>query len=245
MEQPSSAVVKTAKYTSGTPSQGNKFWNGRLIKDATIFSVAFSQDGNYIASASSDDTIAIWNAKTRELKYRLTTGHSKDIWSVAFSPNSQYMGSGSVDNTIGLWRVETGELITSLEGHTNSVWTVAFSRDGTQLVSGSADKTIRLWNVENIEQARADGPPLLGHTQDVWSVQFMPDGKSIVSGSADLSLRWWPSKWEKWPEMACDRLKNHPLMNAPETLENVTEEMVKISEEAREECDLLQENLNF
>ncbi len=67
-------------------------------------SVAFSPDGNTIASSSYDNTIKLWNLDGKEL---LTlTGHSNAIWSVAFSPDGKTIASGSYDNTIKLWDLD-------------------------------------------------------------------------------------------------------------------------------------------
>src|SRR6185369_4787201 len=60
--------------------------------------IAFSQDGEIIAS-SSDNTIKLWHVNTgREI--RTLTGHSDSVWSVAFSQDRQFLASGSWDNTI-------------------------------------------------------------------------------------------------------------------------------------------------
>ena len=50
-----------------------------------VRSVAFSPDGETIASGSFDDTIKIWNARTGAEILTLT-GHTGAVKSVAFSP---------------------------------------------------------------------------------------------------------------------------------------------------------------
>ncbi|MEM9090056.1 MAG: WD40 repeat domain-containing protein, partial [Cyanobacteria bacterium P01_F01_bin.53] len=203
---------------------------------APISSVAVSPDEKYIAAGSGDDTISIWDIRTRERIQHLT-GHEGDIRSIAFSPDSQHLASGSTDETVKLWHVGTGEEVHTLTKHTNEVASVAFSPDGTQLASGSFDRVIYLWDVTDMSEVTPYGPPLIGHTQSIWAVQFMPDGKSLVSGSADLTLRWWPSRWEQWPEIACDRLQHHPLFTKSNYIDPVNTEMVEISEQARKACE--------
>ncbi len=207
-----------------------------------VYSVAFSHNGKYIVSGSKDNTIVIWDAQSVQpilaLPLKGDSGHGDNVWAVAFSPDDRYIASGSKDKTIQIWNAQTGKPVgESLKGHTNTVWTVAFSPDGRTLASGSNDKTIRLWDVTNMEQVKPLGPPLEGHTESVWSVKFSPDGKSLVSGSADLSFRWWPSRWNHWPQMACDRLGDHPMLNAPENVENLDQEMLQLSEETKAACD--------
>ena len=50
-----------------------------------VWCVAFSSDGETLASGSLDDTIRLWDANTGEHKHTLE-GHTDSIWSVAFSP---------------------------------------------------------------------------------------------------------------------------------------------------------------
>ena len=67
-----------------------------------VFSVAWSPDGNVLASGSVDNTIKLWNPVTNTL-LRTLTGHSKCITSVAWSPAGDVLASGSGGPTIKLW----------------------------------------------------------------------------------------------------------------------------------------------
>jgi len=112
-----------------------------------VRSVAFSPDGNTLASGSSDQTIKLWRVRDGRLM-KTITGHGNWVRSVAFSPDGNTLASGSYDNTIKLWRVSDGKLMKTLTGHGSSVLSVAFSPDGKTLASGSEDNTIKLWGVE-------------------------------------------------------------------------------------------------
>lgn len=79
--------------------------------------------------------------------------------------------------------------------------------------SGSNDKTVRLWDL----QGQPIGQPFQGHASRVTSVAFSPDGKTIASGSKDNTILLWHGNWEGWLQVACNRLRYHPVLQNPES----------------------------
>ncbi|ODM21879.1 hypothetical protein SI65_02723 [Aspergillus cristatus] len=86
-----------------------------------VRSVAFSPDGQLLASGSSDNTVRLWDPNTGNLRQTLE-GHSNWVQSVAFSPDGQLLASGSYDKTVRLWDPSTGDLRQTLEGHSHCAW---------------------------------------------------------------------------------------------------------------------------
>jgi WD40 repeat protein/tRNA A-37 threonylcarbamoyl transferase component Bud32 len=60
--------------------------------------------GKTLASASSDNTIKLWDLSTK-WELRTLKGHTREVTSVAFSPDGKSLASGSADGTINIWRV--------------------------------------------------------------------------------------------------------------------------------------------
>jgi WD40 repeat protein len=60
---------------------------------APVYSVAFSPDGQTIASGSQDCAVRLWRAADGAL-LRTMVGHTGSVWSVAFSPDGQTLASG-------------------------------------------------------------------------------------------------------------------------------------------------------
>ncbi|KAK3343734.1 WD40-repeat-containing domain protein [Lasiosphaeria hispida] len=148
--------------------------------------VAFSPDGQTLASASGDKTVQLWDMATGALR-RTLEGHSNKVCAVAFSPDGQTLASASYDNTVRLWDAATGAFRQTLEGHSNWVNAVAFSPDGQTFASASYDKTVRLWDVVTGTFRQT----LEGHSGAVYAVAFSPDGQTLASASYDKTVRLW------------------------------------------------------
>ncbi|RKU28100.1 hypothetical protein C6499_10515 [Candidatus Poribacteria bacterium] len=148
--------------------------------------IAFSPDGDTLASGSADDTVRLWDVETGTLINTLT-GHTGWVKSVAYSPDGNTLiTGGSNDRTVRLWDTNTGTLQNTLTGHTGAVISVAFSPDGNTIVSGSNDRTARLWDANTGTLKN-----ILRHTDWVYSVAFSPDGNTLASGGYDGTVRLW------------------------------------------------------
>ncbi|MEH1922597.1 serine/threonine-protein kinase [Nostoc sp.] len=111
-----------------------------------VLTVAFSPDGQILATGSDDNTIKLWEVNTGQLISTLV-GHSWSVVAVAFTADGETLLSASCDKTVKLWRVSTAEEIVTLSGHVDSVSAVAVSKVTQLIASGSRDKTIKLWQL--------------------------------------------------------------------------------------------------
>ncbi|MDY6941038.1 MAG: NB-ARC domain-containing protein [Cyanobacteriota bacterium] len=172
--------------------QNCNFANADLAKSVLTetlgipLTVAFSPDGEYLATGDADREIVLW--QTRDGQKRSTCkGHASWVWSVAWSPDGKTLASGSEDRTIKLWDASTGNLLQTLHGHTNPIWSVAWSPDGTTLASGSEDRTVKIWNISTGECVQT----LEGHEGWVRSVVWNAEGTTLASGSDDGTISIW------------------------------------------------------
>jgi WD40 repeat protein len=118
---------------------------------SAVLSVAFSADGQILATADVNNEVRLWRV-TDGKELLACQGHTNWVHTVAFHPSQgQILASGSADRTIRLWDIRTGECLKILSGHTERIWSVAFRADGRFLVSGSSDRTMRLWDTASGE----------------------------------------------------------------------------------------------
>ncbi len=151
--------------------------------------LAYSSDGQWLATAGGGKQIRIWNLWTRPLRdpfYRLD-GHAGPVSSVAISPNGEYLASAGSDQVVKVWNLQTRSEVRSYRGHADWVTSVAFSPDGKSIVSASVDRQVMIWRFAADEADTNAG----GHTREVTALSVSGDGRFIATGSRDRTARLW------------------------------------------------------
>jgi WD40 repeat protein len=78
-----------------------------------VYSVAFSPDGQILASGNNDRTIRLWDVNTGSC-LKILKGHDDRVRSIAFSSVGSLLVSGSEDGTMKLWDVQTSKCLKTL-----------------------------------------------------------------------------------------------------------------------------------
>lgn len=160
-----------------------------------VFCLAFSPDGQTLASGNYDKSIQVWRMDGTSL--RSLSGHSREILSLAFSPNGLLLASGSADKTIRLWRVNDGSLLRTISASKSQylgVTGLAFSPD-SNLLGAITDADTGLYNP--VDGRLVQSLAVEGQTQHVnlggEGVSFSPDGR-IVAATGGGAVKLWDAK---------------------------------------------------
>jgi WD40 repeat protein len=159
----------------------------RWRQDADVSGVAFSPDGELIATANDDGTLRLWGTSTGLPHGQPLEGHDGQVLDVTFSPDGRLLASTADDGTVRLWETARGQPHGGpIEGPTE-LSPVAFSPDGGLLATAGDEGTVQLWRTDtgetHSEPFADDG--------EVLAVTFSPDGDLLATGNA-----WGVSLWD-------------------------------------------------
>jgi WD40 repeat protein len=154
-------------------------------RTAGLASVKFSRDDRWLASASTDGTVRLWDLSRKE--QRLLCGHRGQANDVAFDPSGRFLASVGNDGSTIVWDLSSFTMTQTFRDHVGWAQAVEFSNDGKLLASVGADGNVFTYDVAQwrmVRQVRTGRTDLLG-------LAFSPDGKRFVTASLLGPLDVW------------------------------------------------------
>jgi WD40 repeat protein len=118
----------------------------RAAHDHLANQVAFSPDGRFLVSSSSDHTTRLWSVPELKL-VAVMAGQRDDVEMSVFHSTRELIATASRDHCVRVYDFN-GRMTACFEGHTADVISVAWSSDGSELISSSDDGTIKRWSLE-------------------------------------------------------------------------------------------------
>jgi len=161
-------------------------WNGLHGEERTltghagdIYCVRYSRDGRWLATASKDRTVRLWEAQTGDCKHVLRDITS-EVNCVAFSRDSRHVAAVGDNGMLCVWSLPDGKLRNKRTAHKGAAFSVDFSPRSDSLVTGGADK-----RAVEIDLATMRHRTTFTHTGVVGAVQFSPSGKLLAIAGED------------------------------------------------------------
>ncbi len=110
-----------------------------------VWGVAFSPDGQYLATAGADNTAVIWEARTGA-KVRTLSDHQDEVHGVAYSFSGEYLATASLDGYARVWDL-AGTSVCKLNVQA-PVYSVAFSSSpgSKRLATADGKGSVQIWD---------------------------------------------------------------------------------------------------
>ena len=153
-----------------------------------VTTLAWSPNGEYIASGSADQRVLVWRAADGVLLYTFY-GYTSAVTSVTWSSDTMCIAScGNTDGTIQIWEAMNGNQPTSFHEHRGKALALAWASNKEMIASGGEDRNVRVWDADNGRLAFK----FTGHSGSVRYLAWMPPGVfPLASASADGTVRIW------------------------------------------------------
>lgn len=165
----------------------NTYEEVRMLEDQRVGGpLAFSQDGNLLASISQN-RIQLWDPHTA-MRLHHFGNHRGTVSNLIFTPDGKRLISsdgGTLDSkdmpgSIQVFEVESGKQIYKLDGHAKYIYSIALSPDGNRLISSGEE--VFFWDLASGRQTK--NPGISAGRTVAWS----PQGDRIAAPDPDSPL---------------------------------------------------------
>jgi hypothetical protein len=180
-----------------------------------ITTVAFSPNGQWLASADRNGGLVIWDADNG-LEIHTLSGHKAAVTALSWRPDSKLLASSSEDGTAKTWEMNDGKQVKSWNAHKDGTLSIDYTHDG-RLVTCGRDNQVIAWS--------ADGAKLKSFelTSELpVRATFSHDGGRVIATD-------WTGRLTVWETKSGHRIGD-ATANPPTIAEQITLTQKRISE---------------
>jgi len=125
--QPVPQANGTFVIATGSADETIKLWDSStdvclttIDVEDSVFSVAWSPDGCFLASGTKQGAVDVWDGQTGDHITRLN-GHRQCVWGLSWHSNGYLLASGGDDQRIRVWDIASRKCLRILQAHENPV----------------------------------------------------------------------------------------------------------------------------
>jgi WD40 repeat protein len=168
-----------------------------FVSSGGVPGVAYSPDGELIATMSLRQEVKLWDADSGEL-LRTLVGVDDFGACVVFSPDGSIL-AGAYSTQVVLWDVKSGEVITTLSGKSQEgvagynvgVGQISFSPDGKYLATANMDGVSTIWELRTFRKVLSLAA---FETLPPKAIDYSPNGKLLANGGDAGIVRVWDAE---------------------------------------------------
>lgn len=159
----------------------------------SVTALAVDPQGQWVASASVDHTVRVWQVSKGALRAGSPLLHESAVTNVAFSPNGAWLATTAVDGTVRLWpraQVTKGTPTHVLEGDSAELLALTFNRASNAVYAAGVHGRVYRWDLKNLSpETPSTTIATLGHS--TWKLQTSPDGHWLAALAEDDTVHLW------------------------------------------------------
>merc|ERR1719436_1804198 len=164
-----------------------------------LYAVAFAKTmPEYLACASADKSIYLWNCQTGKLNAKLL-GHNDEVNGIDFHSSQTVMASASDDCKCIIWDFQEGITLRQLDKHTKAVYGCVFLGQENQYLLSTCcfDQKTRLFDMRD----KMIVAMLQRHSDDVIGIDYCSPKQLLATGSDDGCIGIWDTRTWKLQQM--------------------------------------------
>jgi len=152
----------------------------------SIFSLAYSPDGRFLATCGADKMIKLIDTQTNEVA-KILEGHTHHVLAVAWHDEGHRLASASADTTVKIWDIERGESIKTISGDGTEVTGVAYVGTTSNIVASTLQNVVQLYDSNSGKQIKQFSPA----SDSLHAVAVSPYGMYALATGQEGTARIW------------------------------------------------------